>query len=234
VAARLTERPASRRARTAGSSQDCGGVAAGKQADERHAAWGLDRVKRGLVGPAGAVALLLWLTAAAAWAMSYLRPLDWHLLGIAHSGDLTRVDLDRRAGVAMTPVRGSKVPRHGYWDALWVRSRSGTLSLVAQAADYGGNLRAVHASPPSLIVDLSDPARTRVVAFGRAPTSRPWARGLGFTWDADAQEALDPGDGVVEPVTVRARMITLPYWFIALLGLPLPLRWLRADRRSRR
>jgi hypothetical protein len=27
--------------------------------------------------------------------MSYARPLDWHLLGIAHTADLTRVNLDR-------------------------------------------------------------------------------------------------------------------------------------------
>ncbi|HEX8148417.1 MAG TPA: hypothetical protein VF591_14655 [Pyrinomonadaceae bacterium] len=193
-------------------------------------------MKRWLFNLVAAVSLLLSLTAAAAWAMSYARPLDWHLLGIAHSADLTRVNLDRRAVVSMTPVNGSDAPRYGYWDALWTRSQSGRLSLVAQAVDYdGGDLRGVYASPPSLTVDLPGPARTRAVAFGRMPDSRPWARRLGFAWDADAQQAVDEGDGGGGgPVSVRARMIMLPYWSIVLLGLPLPLLWLRANRRSRR
>jgi len=108
-------------------------------------------MKRWLFNLVAAVSLLLSLTAAAAWAMSYARPLDWHLLGIAHSADLTRVNLDRRTVVFMMPVNGSHVPRYGYWDALWTRSQSGRLSLVAQATDYDGNLRAVYASPPWLM-----------------------------------------------------------------------------------
>jgi hypothetical protein len=188
-------------------------------------------MKRWLFNLAAALSLLLSLAAAAAWAMSYARPPGWRLLGIAHSADLARVDLDRRTAVLMMPVNGPNVPRYGYWDALWARSQSGRLSLVAQAADYGGNLRAVYASPPSLIVDLSGPARTRAVAFGRVPNSRPWARRLGFAWDADAQQAVDEVGG---PVSVRARMIMLPYWSIVLLGLPLPLLWLHVNRRSRR
>src|SRR5688500_15528086 len=97
-------------------------------------------VKRRLVTLAGVASLLLSLAAAAAWAMSYARPLDWHLLGIAHSADLSRVDLDRRTVVVMTPVSGSNVPRYGYWDAWWARSQSGRLTLLAQNIDYdGGN-----------------------------------------------------------------------------------------------
>ena len=199
---------------------------------ERYAAWGSQLMKRWLFNLVAAVSLLLSLTAAAAWAMSYARPLDWHLLGTAHSSDLTRVNLNRRTVVFMMPVNGSNVPRYGYWDALWARSQSGRLSLVAQAVDYGGNLRAVYASPPSLIVDLSGPARARAVAFGRMPDSRPWARRLGFAWDADVQQAVDDSDGAGGPVSVRARMIMFPYWSIVLLGLPLL--WLRVNRRSRR
>lgn len=191
-------------------------------------------MKRWLFNLVAALSLLLSLAAAAAWAMSYARPLDWRLLGTAHSADLTRVDLDRRTIVVMRPVNGSDVPRYGYWDALWARSQSGRLSLVAQAADYGGTLRAVYASPPSLVIDLPGPARARAVAFGRVPDSRPWARRLGFAWDADAQQAVDDGDGVGGGgghVSARARMIMLPYWSIVLLGLPLL--WLRVNRRSR-
>jgi hypothetical protein len=191
-------------------------------------------MKRQLFNLAAALSLLLSLAAAAAWAMSYARPLDWHLLGIAHSADLTRVNLDRRTVVFMMPVNGSHVPRYGYWDALWTRSQSGRLSLVAQAADYGGNLRAVYASPPSLVIDLPGPARARAVAFDRIPDSRPWARRLGFAWDADAQQAVDDGvGGGGGHVSVRARMIMLPYGSIVLLGLPLSLLWLRVNRRSR-
>ena len=188
-------------------------------------------MKRRLFTFAAALSLLLSLAAAAAWAMSYARPLDWHPLGIAHSADLTRVQLNRRTVVFMKPVNESQVPRYGYWDALWARSQSGRLSLVAQAADYGGNLRALYSSPPSLIIDLPGPARARAVAFGRIPDSRPWARRLGFAWDADAQQAV--GDGVGGGhVNARSRMVMLPYWFILLLGLPLPLLWLRVKRRQ--
>src|SRR5919107_3951967 len=177
----------------------------------RYAAWGPQLMKRWLFNLVVAVSLLLSLTAAAGWAMSYARPLDWHLLGTAHSADLARVNLDRRTVVSMMPVNGSHAPRYGYWDALWTRSQSGRLSLVAQAADYGGNLRAVYASPPSLTVDLPGPARTRVVAFGRMPNSRPWARRLGFAWDADAQQAVDDRDGVGGPRRLPAPVVMLPY-----------------------
>ena len=191
-------------------------------------------MKQWLFNLVAAVSLLLLLTTAAAWVMSYAWPLDWHLLGIAHSADLTRVNLNRRTVVFMMPVNGSNVPRYGYWDAWWGRSQSGRLTLVAHNIDYDGNLRGVYASPPSLIVDLSGPARARAVAFGRMPDSRPWARRLGFAWDADVQQAVGDRDGGVGPVSVRARMMMLPYWSIVLLGLPLSLLWLRVNRRSRR
>lgn len=90
----------------------------------------------------------------------------------------------------------------------------------------------MYASPPSLTVELPGPARTRVVAFGRTPDSRPWARRMGFTWDTDAQQADDDRDGVGGPVSVRARMVMLPYWFAVLLGLPLPLRFCCENRFS--
>ena len=185
-------------------------------------------MKRWMFNLVAAGSLLLLLTVATTWAISYARPLDWHLLGMVHSADLTRANLNQRTFVSMMPVNGSTVPHNGYWDALWARSQSGRLSLVAQAADYGGNLSALYASPPSLIVELSDPAHTRAVAFDQMPDSRLWARRLGFAWDADAQQAVDG------TVSVRARMIMLPYWSIVLLGLPLPLLWLRINRRSRR
>ena len=40
-------------------------------------------------------------------------------------------------------------------------------------------------------------------------------------------------DEVGGPVSVRAWMVTLSYWFIVLLGLPMPLLWLRVTRRRR-
>lgn len=186
-------------------------------------------MKRWLFNLAATLSLLLSLTAAASWAMSYARTRHWRLLGIAHSADLTRVDADRRSVVSMTPADRSDAPRYGYWDAWWVLSHRGRLTVVAHAIDYNGRLRRVYASPPSVIVDLSGPARARAVAFARMPDSRPWARRLGFAWDGDAQ-TVDNGVGAGGPVSVRSVMIMFPYWSIALLGLPLPLLWLRVKR----
>jgi hypothetical protein len=172
-------------------------------------------------------------TAAAAWAMSYARPLEWHLLGTAHSADLTRVRADSPTAVSMVAVNERNAPRFGFWDGWWVRSRSGRLTLVAHTIDYDGGLRGVDSSPPSLIVDLAGPGRARVVAFARMPDSASLVRRLGFAWDADAHDR----DGVGGPVSVRARMLTVPYWFLVLAGLPLSLLWMtrrRATARTRK
>ena len=189
-------------------------------------------MKRWLINLVTAVSLLFSLTAAAAWAMSYARPLDWRLLATSHSPELTRVSREGSTGVLMMPIDGSDV-RFGYWDGLWARSQSGRLTLLAHAVDYGGNLREVSASPPSLTLELSGTERGQAVALGRTPDSRPWARRLGFAWDAEAQE-VGGGDGAGGPASVKAQMIMLPYWSIVLPGLSLSLLWWRSNRRARR
>jgi hypothetical protein len=93
-------------------------------------------------------------------------------------------------------------------------------------------LRRVYASPPSLIVDLPGQARPQAVVFGRIPDSSLWARRLGFALHADAR-LVDDGDGVGGPVSARGRIVTFPHWFIVLVGLPMPLLWLRVSRRRR-
>ena len=186
-------------------------------------------MKRWLVNLAAALSLLLSIAAAAAWAMSYARPPGWRLIGIAHSADLTRVNRGRRTVLFTTAANWSKAPHYGFWDAWWALSQSGRLTLLAQVVDYDGTVRRVYASPPSLIVDLPGQARTQAVVFGRMPDSRPWASRLGFALHADAQLV----DEIAGPVSARAWMVTLPYWFIVLLGLPMPLLWLRATRRRR-
>ena len=183
-------------------------------------------MKRWLFNLVSAASLLLSLTAAVAWARSYARTGDWHLLGIAHSADLARVDLNRRNAVTMVPVQRSDLSRYGFWDAWWVHSQSGRLTLVAHYLDYEDGLRGVHASPPSVIVELTGRERAKLVAFDRLPDSLPWVRRLGFAWDADAQHAAHC------PVSVKAQMITLPYWFLVLLGLTVPLLWMRVHRRA--
>ncbi|HYD52716.1 MAG TPA: hypothetical protein VEA99_08815 [Gemmatimonadaceae bacterium] len=186
-------------------------------------------MKRRLFTLAAALSLLLSIAAAAAWAMSHARPPGWRLIGTAHSADLTQVNRGRRTALFTTTANWSNASHHGFWDAWWALSRSGRLTLLAQVIDYDGTLRRVYASPPSLIVERSGPARPPVVVFGRMPGAGPSTNRLGFAWHSDARLA-EGGDG---PVSARAWMVTLPYWCIVLLGLPLPLLWLRAARRRR-
>jgi hypothetical protein len=190
-------------------------------------------MKRWLFNLAAALSLLLSLALSAAWAMSYARPTGWRLIGIAHSADLTPVNRGRSTALFTTAPDWSKAAAHfGFWDALWALSDSGRLTLLAQAVDYEGTLRRIHASPPSLIVDLPAQARPQAVVFRHVPEAGPWASRLGFAWHSDA-EVVDDGDGVGGPVSARARVVTLPYWFIVLLGLPMPLLWLQVSRRRR-
>ena len=130
-----------------------------------------------------------------------------------------------------TTANWSKAPHYGFWDGWWALSQSGRLTLLAQVIDYEGTLRRILASPPSLIVELQGQARTQAVVFGHMPDTGPWARRLGFAFHSDAQLA---GDGVGGPVSARGWMVTLPYWFLVLLGLPMPLLWLRITQRRAR
>ena len=184
-------------------------------------------MKRWLLNLAAALSLLLSIAAAAAWATSYARPTGWRLIGTAHSADLTRANRERRTVLFTTTANWSKAPNYGFWDAWWALSTSGRLTLLAQAVDYDGTLRQVYASPPSLTVDLPGEARAQAVVFGRMPDSGPWASRLGFAFHSDAQVV----NGVDGPVGARAWMVMLPYWLIVLLGLPLPLLWVRVSRR---
>ena len=186
-------------------------------------------MKRWLFNLAAALSLLLSIAAAAAWATSHARASGWRLIGTAHSADLTRVSSERHAVLFTTTPNWSKTPHHGFWDAWWALSQSGRLTLLAQVVDYDGTLRRVYASPPSLIVDLPGEARLQAEVFGRVPEAARSARRLGFASHSDAQQ-VDGGGG---PVSVRAWMLTLPYWLIVLLGLPMPLLWLRVARRRR-
>ncbi|MDF2774209.1 MAG: hypothetical protein K0S86_3706 [Geminicoccaceae bacterium] len=186
-------------------------------------------MKRWLFNLAATLSLLLSLAAAAAWGMSHARPPGWRLIGTAHSADLTRVNRGRRTVLFTTAANWSKAPHYGFWDAWWALSQSGRLTLLAQVVDYEGTLRRVYASPPSLIVDLPGQARPQAVVFGRMPDSGPSASWLGFAFHSDAQQV----DGAGGPVSARAWIVTVPYWFIALLGLPMSLLWLRVTRRGR-
>jgi hypothetical protein len=189
-------------------------------------------MKRWLFNLAAALSLLLSLAASVAWAMSYAQSPRWRLIGTAHSADLTPVNRGGSTALFTTAANWSKAAHHGFWDALWARSESGRLTVLAQAVDYEGTLRRVHALPPSLIVDLPAPTSPQAVVFRRVPDAGPYAPWLGFAWHSDAQ-VIDDGDGVGAPVSARARIVTLPYWFIVLLGLPMPLRWLDVTRRRR-
>ncbi len=131
-----------------------------------------------------------------------------------------------------TAANWSRAPHYGFWDAWWALSQSGRLTLLAQVVDYDGTLRRVYASPPSLIVDLPGQARRQAVVLVRMPDSEPWASRLGFALHSDAR-LVDDGDAVGAPVSARAWMVTLPYWLIVPLGVPMPLLWLRVTRRRR-
>jgi len=187
-------------------------------------------MKRRLLTLAAALSVLLSFAAAAAWAMSHVRPSDWHLIATAHSADLTRADSEPQTALFTTAANWSDTSHHGFWDAWWASSESGRLTLLAQVIDYEGTLRRVYASPPSLTVDLPGEARAPVVVFGHMRDSAPRTNRLGFALHTDARSA-DDGDGTDVPVSARAWMVTLPYSFIVLLGLPMPLFWLRVARR---
>jgi hypothetical protein len=186
-------------------------------------------VKRWLFNVAAAFSLLLSLAAAAAWGTSYARQPAWRLIGTAHSADLTRVNSGRRTALFTTTTNWSKASHHGFWDAWWALSHAGRLTLLAQVIDYEGTLRRVYASPPSLIVELPGPALGQAVVFGDVPNSGTRANRLGFALDSDARVV----DGGAAPASARAWMVTLPYWFLVLLAAPVPLLWLRVDRRRR-
>jgi hypothetical protein len=185
-------------------------------------------MKRWLFNLAAVLSLLLSIAAAAAWAMSYAQPRAWRLIGIAHSADLMRVN-SGRGTVLFTTAANWPNAHAGFWDAWWVLSQFGRLTLLAQNLDYDGTLRRVYVSPPSLIVDLPRPAGPQVVVFGRTPDSGSSASRLGFALHSDAQPVAKVGG----PVSARAWMVTLPYWFIVLFGLPMPLLWLRVTRARR-
>ena len=184
-------------------------------------------MKRWLFNLAPALSLSLSLVAAVAWAMSYARTSGWRLIGTAHSADLTRVDSGRRTALFTTTANWSTFPNYGFWDAWWALSQAGRLTLLAQVIDYEGTLRRVYASPPSLTVEPPGETRQHAVVFGRIPDSG-WSW-LGFAFHSDAQQV----DGERGPVGARAWMVMLPYWFLVLLGLPMPLLWLRITRRRR-
>ena len=185
-------------------------------------------MKRRLFNVAAVLSLLWSLAAVAAWAMSHWRPAGWRLIATAHSGDLTRVSGGRDT-LLFTTTRDWKESLPGFWDAWWALSERGRLNLLAQVLDYQGTLRQVRASPPSLIVDLPGQARAQVVVFGPATGSVPGSSRLGFAAHSDAQTV----EGSNGPISARAWVVTLPYWFIALLGLPVPMLWMRARRRRR-
>lgn len=186
-------------------------------------------MKRWLFNLAAALSLLLSIAAAAAWAMSHARPPGWRLIGVAHSADLRPVPQHDGAVLFTAAAGGTNVP-HGFWDAGWLLSRSGRLTVLGQAIDYEGPLRRVYSSPPSLIVEVPGEARPPAVVFGGMPEAGPPAGGLGFAWHSEEQPT-GGGDGAGGPVSARAWMLTVPYWFIVLLGLPMPLVRVRVWRK---
>jgi hypothetical protein len=176
---------------------------------------------------AAALSLLLSLAAVFAWATSYAQSTRWRLIATAHSADLTKLSSERGTALFTTVPDWTTPDHHGFWDAWWMLSKSGRLTLVAQVVDYDGTLRRISSSPPSLTVEAPGPTPAQPAVVARVHNDEAVKSWLGFASHSDTQTV----DGANGPVTARAWMITVPYWFILLVGLPIPLLWRRARRR---
>jgi hypothetical protein len=195
-----------------------------------------------------AFSLFLALVAAAGWLLSYLRPSTHLLKGDMHRTVVFGRTLESTPGGTVSRSQDRSAPK-SYWRSWYFVNRAGRVYLFHQDVNLGlagavtvqapnvlrvleshvqfeNQARPLVESQQPVRVVLPDPAQ--VPQRARDRRARNILVEVGFARDAVAWQAKVAG-GTSGSITVTM----LPHWLFMLIGLPLPLLWLKRYLRQR-